>query len=315
MARGDTLAPLPDLDRTEILVSTHLDVPPHPSTLDLADLQAGILHPRPTPYAGSYLLIRIDDRADGQELLRRLTLCIASAAMWSPTSGAWLNVALTYQGLQTLGVPAASLATFAPEFIEGMAARAELLGDVGPSAPENWEHPLGTREVHVAVAAIARTAAQLRTLLDEADASYRDLAGVTLIWQQDCYVLPTEREAFGFRDGISHPAVEGSRIPGSNPRERPLKAGEFVLGYVDETGNMTSVPQPDVLGRNGTYIVFRKLKQDVAGFRRYLREHSTDQESEELLAAKIVGRWRSGAARAHPRPRRSGARRRSITEQ
>jgi hypothetical protein len=63
--------------------------------------------------------------------------------------------------------------------------------------------------------------------------AYQELAGITAIWRQDCHALPTETEPFGFRDGISHPAIEGSGIPGTNPKEQPLKAGEFVLGYRD----------------------------------------------------------------------------------
>ena len=69
---------------------------------------------------------------------------------------------------------------------------------------------------------------------------------------------------FGFADGIAHPAVEGSGIPGTNPYEVPLKAGEFVLGYEDETYNLAPIPQPEVLGRNGTYAVFRKLHTRVS---------------------------------------------------
>jgi Dyp-type peroxidase family len=116
-----------------------------------------------------------------------------------------------------------------------------------------------------------------------------------VIWRQDCYALPTEREAFGFRDGISHPAVEGSGVPGTNPHEAPLKAGEFVLGYPDQTGDLPSMPQPEVLGRNGTYVVFRKLHTRVAAYRQYLRAKSASREEERLLAAKFVGRWPSGA--------------------
>ena len=103
------------------------------------------------------------------------------------------------------------------------------------------------------------------------------------------------RNMFGFADGISHPAVEGSGIPGTNPYEVPLKAGEFVLGYEDETYNISPIPQPEVLGRNGTYAVFRKLHTRVAAFRQYLRQHAKDRAEEEWLAAKIVGRWPSGA--------------------
>ena len=81
------------------------------------------------------------------------------------------------------------------------------------------------------------------------------------------HVPPDGREQFGFKDSISEPAVEGTSILGSNPHEAPLKAGEFVLGYRDETGDVPPIPQPEVLGRNGTDVVFRKLHQRVAAFR------------------------------------------------
>jgi deferrochelatase/peroxidase EfeB len=225
------------------------------------------LHPRPSPYVGAYHLLRIDDRCGGREMVGRLADRIGSPAAFPGERDAWLNVALTFRGLAALGVPEASLATFEPAFREGMAARAAQLGDVGPNAPAHWERPLGTGEMHVALAIIARDQARFEALSDQARAARAGLPGVRVIWRQDCYALPTEREAFGFRDGISHPAVEGSGIPGSNPQEAPLKAGEFVLGHVDETGNLPPVPQPEALGRNGTYVVFRKLHQDVAGFR------------------------------------------------
>src|SRR6185312_12005507 len=51
----------------------------------------------------------------------------------------------------------------------------------------------------------------------------------------------------------------------------------------------------EILGRNGTYVVFRKLHQRVAAFRQYLKANSTSVADEELLAAKMMGRWRSGA--------------------
>jgi Dyp-type peroxidase family len=89
--------------------------------------------------------------------------------------------------------------------------------------------------------------------------------------------------------------VEGSEIPGSNLKERPIKAGEFILGYPDETGSPPPMPTPEVLGRNGTYIVFRKLHTNVAAYRRYLRERASSREEEARLGAKMVGRWQSGA--------------------
>src|SRR5262249_27372962 len=64
---------------------------------------------------------------------------------------------------------------------------------------------------------------------------------------------------------------------------------------VDETGDLLPVPQPEVLGRNGTYMVVRKLHTRVAAFRQYLRERAASPVDEERLAAKFVGRWPSGA--------------------
>ena len=264
--------------------------------LELGDIQSGIIRGRPSPYAATYLMFRIDDRKAGRELMRRAGTVVASAAdPSSPIGDAWATIALTFQGLRALGVPQDSLDSFAPEFQQGMAARARGLGDTRESSPESWEKPLGTPDVHVVLAALAPDAQRLGDVLDRARRSYEKLPGIEMIWRQECHALPTEKEPFGFKDGISHPAIEGSGIPGSNPREQPFKAGEFILGYRDETGAFPPMPRPEVLGRNGTYAVVRKLHQRVAAFRQYLRSNSSSPEEEELLAAKMMGRWRSGA--------------------
>ncbi|MEU8269946.1 Dyp-type peroxidase [Sphaerisporangium sp. NPDC049002] len=263
--------------------------------LELHDIQRGVLSPRPTPYAATYILFRIDDRAHGKELMRRVSAVVTSAAdSASPLGETWVSVAVTCHGLRALGVPQDSLDTFAWEFRQGMAARANALGDIDESSPENWEPPLGTPDVHVVLVALAPDSTQLEAAIDRARPAFDTLPGVTAIWRQNCHALPTETEPFGYRDGISNPAVEGSGIPGTNQLEAPLKAGEFVFGYRDELGGIQT-PQPQVLGRNGTYMAFRKLNQRVALFRRYLKDNSTSPEDEELLAAKIMGRWRSGA--------------------
>jgi Dyp-type peroxidase family len=263
--------------------------------LELDDIQSGVLRPRPTPYVATYIALRIDDRSAGRQLMRRVSTVVTSAANpTSPLADTWVSVALTYQGLKALGVPHESLESFAWEFKQGMAARATELGDTGESSPENWERPLGTRDIHVVLVAVSSNARQLEAVLDPARKAYGEMRGIDAIWRQDCHALPTETEPFGFRDGISHPAIEGSGIPGTNLKEQPLKAGEFVLGYRDELGGIQRT-QPEALGRNGTYIVFRKLQQRVAAFRQFLRANSTGPEDEELLAAKMMGRWRSGA--------------------
>ncbi|MFF4671955.1 hypothetical protein ACFY1C_19170 [Streptomyces sp. NPDC001279] len=200
--------------------------------LELDDIQRGVLAPRPTPYAATYLVFHIGDRAHGRELMRRASAVVTSAAdSVSPSGETWVSVALTSHGLEVLGVPSTSLETFAWEFRQGMAARARALGDDGESSPEHWEAPLGTPDVHVVLTAVAPDPERLEAAIDRARPAYEQLTGVTAIWRQECYALPTETEHFGYRDGVSHPVVEGSGIAGSNRLETPLKAGEFVLSY------------------------------------------------------------------------------------
>ena len=229
-------------------------------------------------------------------MLRRLQHVVDSGRSgFLPANEAWITAAFTYHGLAALGVPPDSLASFAPEFQQGLASRAEQLGDVGENSPDRWEKPLGSPQVHVALAALSPSAEQLEAILLRARRSYAELPGIELIWRQDCYQLPTGRNPFGFKDGIGQPAVEGSGIVGTNSKEPPIKAGEFVLGYPDETGSLPPMPQPEVLGRNGTYIVFLKFHTRVAAFRQFLRANASSPEEEAKLGAKMVGRWQSGA--------------------
>jgi len=262
--------------------------------LELEDIQSGVLRPRPTPYAATYIVLRIDRPRDGREALRRLAEVVTPATATTERD-TFVSVALSYAGLKALGVPQASLATFAWEFQQGMAARARALGDVGESAPEHWDAPFGTSQVHLVLIGVAPDEARLEAAIARGRQAFTDLPGVVPVWRQDCRAPPDHKEPFGFRDGISHPSIEGSGVAGDNPFDPPLKAGELVLGYEDEMGAIAPTPEPAALGRNGTYVVFRKLHQRVAAFRRYLRDNAKDPADEELLAAKMMGRWRSGA--------------------
>jgi Dyp-type peroxidase family len=264
-------------------------------SLEVDDIQAGALYERPSPYVGTYLLLRITDRDHGRELVRRLHAVVSPAGAVRGADETSLTVAFTYHGLKALGVPQTSLDSFAPEFRQGMAARAEILGDTGESGPDNWEVPLGTTDVHVAIAVLSADESRLRAIAAKAREAHAGLPGIEVVWRQDCYQLATGRTSFGFKDGIGQPVVEGSGRPSTNPRERPLKAGEIVLGYPDETGELPPMPTPEVLGRNGTYVVFRKLHTRVAAYRSYLHARAADRAEEDLLGAKMVGRWQSGA--------------------
>ena len=263
--------------------------------LELDDIQSGVLRPRPAPYVATYIALRIDDRHAGRALMQRISNAVTSAAHpESPLADTWVSAALTYQGLKALGLPQESLDSLSWEFRQGMAARAKELGDVGESDPQNWEKPLGTSDVHVIIVAVSPDAERLEAAVAKARETYQAMTGIEAIWRQNCHALPNDKEPFGFRDGISHPAIEGSGILGTNPHEQPFKAGEFVIGYRDEIGGVQKTT-PEILGHNGTYVVFRKLHQRVADFRRFLKTNSNSSDEEELLAAKMMGRWRSGA--------------------
>jgi deferrochelatase/peroxidase EfeB len=81
-------------------------------------------------------------------------------------------------------------------------------------------------------------------------------------------------------------------LPGQG---RPIKAGEFILGYPTEAGPPLPIPQPDALGRNGTFVGVRKYQTRVGAFNRFLNENAKSADERELIAAKLFGRWRSGA--------------------
>ncbi|HKD46970.1 MAG TPA: hypothetical protein VKB67_04750, partial [Rhizomicrobium sp.] len=86
-------------------------------SLELDDIQSGVLRPRPAPYAARYFALRIDDPSAGREVMRRAPNVVASAVHpTSPAGDAWVSVSLTFQGLRALGVPEASLDSFTPEF-------------------------------------------------------------------------------------------------------------------------------------------------------------------------------------------------------
>jgi Dyp-type peroxidase family len=264
-----------------------------PPTLELDDIQATLLRARPEPYYGTHAILEITDAAAGRELLRRLAPQVPSAARWDDPRPSWLALALSYRGLVALGLPEASLASFPANFRAGMAARSERLRDTGPNAPRNWEYPFGTSRVHIAVSIYADSQNDWRAEMAAYEQQLRGLAGVQLLSHQDFGA--DGFNVFGYRDGFSQPVVEGSgaeTLPGDG---RPIKAGEFVLGYDSESGRPLPVPSPDVLGRNGTYVVFRKYHSHVAAFNKYLRDNAGSEQDRELLAAKLVGRWRSGA--------------------
>lgn len=268
--------------------------------LELNDIQYIVLARAPA-VTGRYEFLSFRDGAAGRAWLAEILDRVPSVEQVRKSvkeDQSWISVAFTWNGLRTLGLDEASLASFPEEFREGMASRADVLGDEGTHHPKNWVGGLGSGKVHAIAVLFARDAKERERCVG----AHRELVercdGVEVLSFIDLEATPPFEYAhdhFGYRDRLSQPVVEGSGdepTPGSGA---PLKPGEFILGYPDENGPPAGLPQPPELVRNGTYMAYRRLEEHVGKFRDFLREHGKTPEGEELLAAKLMGRWRSGA--------------------
>lgn len=209
----------------------------------------------------------------------------------------WVTIAFTWNGLRALRVDEKSLATFPEEFRRGMAARAEILGTTGANHPDHWVGGLASTELHAIAILFARDVAERERCKREHDQYFTKIDGVERLSSLDLEAAhPGEpREHFGYLDRLSQPVVDGTGeqpTPGSGP---PIKAGEFFLGYADETGEQPALPKPELLSRNGSYLAYVRMEEHVGAFRNFLRQQGKTREEQELVAAKLMGRWRSGA--------------------
>jgi Dyp-type peroxidase family len=192
-------------------------------------------------------------------------------------------------------LPEDSLQSFPEAFRVGMAARADELLDHGENDPTHWEAPFGSELVHIGVSVFSDSEETWRRTVDLARQHYDGFSGLRVLVTQDFGAQPGDLNPLGYKDSIGQPAIEGCGVeplPGQGP---PIKAGEFILGYPGESGAPLPAPQPDVLGRNGTFAGLRKYQSRVGAFNRFLQAQAETEEERELLAAKLVGRWRSGA--------------------
>mgnify|MGYP006372091677 FL=1 len=268
--------------------------------LELDDIQH-ILLTRTPAITGRYEFLSFDTAAGGRAWLTELLEKVQSASAAQATmdaSSRWVTLAFTWSGLKALGVSDDSLASFPPEFREGMAARADVLGDTGLSAPQHWVGGLAGDDLHAIAILFSRTDEQYQRSITEHDKLLARTDGVRALSHLDLNATPPFNYAhdhFGFRDRLSQPVIKGSGedpTPGSGA---PLEPGEFILGYPDENGTIPDLPGPQELSRNGSYMAYRRLEEHVGTFRDYLRRQSETAEDEELLAAKFMGRSRSGA--------------------
>jgi Dyp-type peroxidase family len=271
---------------------------PHRSSgapeFDLSDIQGGVLRAYTMP-AAAYLFLRIKDVAKACRLLQRSLPMVMTAEDWSTPPKSAINVAVSYSGLQKLGLDATVLASFPDVFRQGMAARADHLGDRGASAPDTWDfHDFDVLLVVYAVDSDTLDASLAEVMSSDVE------DGVEPVYLQHAHDRATGHDQFGFFDGISQPSLGGTGIegrPGDGQPDgdgtwRDVAVGEVLLGYPSEDTTLPAAPAAP-FDRNATFMVVRKLHTDVAAFRRFLAEQSYPGGPEQL-AAKILGRWPDG---------------------
>lgn len=226
-----------------------------------------------------------------------------------PESKRWFNLLLSISGLRMLEAP--ELELFEAAFREGMQARAEHLGDVDESAPEKWLALL-RQDIH-ALAILAADLPEGIERLQTQLSHHTHACKVEELGALDGHVRPGENqghEHFGFRDGISQPGVIGLTDE-PKPGQEMIPAGEFILGHPTQPDNAPPPAQPPGAYQpvpappppqfpswapNGSFFVFRRLRQDVAGFNDFVTKASAETGFRpDLLEAKLVGRYKSGA--------------------
>lgn len=268
--------------------------------LELDDIQY-ILLSRAPALAGRYAFLSFRSPAEGRAWLSAMLEEVPSVSTMRESvahEGRWVTIGFTWSGLRALGVDEASLATFPEEFRQGMAARAEALGDTGAHHPNGWVGGLTDPDLHAIVLLFARDEVERtrgEAAHDELVAHHEGIEVLSTLAVAAVPPLDYAHDHFGYRDQLTMLPIEGSGDQPQPGSGAPLKPGEFILGYPDEEGPPARLPQPEILAKNGSFMAYRRLQEHVGRFREFLAQHGETPEERELLAAKLMGRWRSGA--------------------
>jgi Dyp-type peroxidase family len=289
-------------------------------TLELHDIQSIVLYAHGHLPHASYLLLEFPAGSAPKAWVTALRPRLSHAQHGKQETA--LHLAFTRRGLEALGLPDAVMQTFPLPFREGMVGehKTRMLGDVEESAPECWAWGgPSNRPVHALLMAYARNDESLKALEEGLEALCRQ-HGVERLHRLDTEPIMHRmaKEHFGFRDGVGQPSVQGygaRSLPNNT-----MQAGEFVLGYLNEYGKYPDAPYvppaldargllPEdpshpgfrSLGKNGSFLVFRQLAQQVPEFWGCMRDQAEalqrqgHADTPVQLATKIVGRWPSGA--------------------
>jgi len=294
------------------------------NTLELDDIQGYIIRGYAKMQYSRFVLLQIEDAGKAKPWLNELAGSVTTATHIpnkNDLPATCLNIAFTAPGLSALGMERKNVQTFNPEFVEGMITphRRRILGDIDSNAPEewNWGGPPKKDSPHIMLMVFG---ANKKICLDYYEKLKNEYStrGIKELIQLDGQTLPKNKEHFGFRDGISQPIIKGSGRTGTE--NNMINAGEFILGYKNEYNVYPDSPliakeQGDMnllaadaegsgkkdLGRNSSYLVVRQMEQDVKKFWEFMNDQtknedgSLNKEESIKLAAKMMGRWPSGA--------------------
>jgi deferrochelatase/peroxidase EfeB len=287
-----------------------------PRPVELDDTQ-GLLHFAFKHHTEArFLLLQVKDVSAARSWIASAPVTNAVSLDTPPSTV--LQVALSYEGLLALGVPADIAGDFSAEYIEGMsgnANRSRRLGDMGPNHPDQWKWGSGTRVPHMAVLLYAKPG-MLRDWQRAIEAQWA--AGFEIVASLETTDMGGV-EPFGFIDGISQPQPDWQRRRPARDETQSVYTnlsclGEFLLGYPNEYGLYTPRPLLDPgrdprdilpsaedtpgqkdLGRNGSYLVLRQLRQDVPGFWQALDRYTQGRaDARQRLAEALVGRTTQG---------------------
>ncbi len=227
--------------------------------LELDGIQ-GLLLTQGLVFCGRYSFLAFRDRGSGRRFLSQVVHEVGSAETAGALPSSYVYLGLTYNGLRTLGIAESSLATFPRAFRAGMPARARELGDCGASHPAQWVGGLASPNLHALLLLFAVDPDGRSRRVEEHQSILGSSPGVCVLSELDVDLPATFREHFGYVDGISKVCVEGTGVepsPGSGPSAR---AGEFVLGHPDETGSVPTLPRPEWLTYNASFLAYRRLR-------------------------------------------------------
>ena len=272
-------------------------------SLDLSDIQ-GLVHRHYGYPFSRHLLFSFPGPTAGRRFLAGLTPKVTDAARDLAPRPAWLlNLSLSFPGLAALRVSRQILDGFPRDFRDGPDPVSQ--GDYGESAPVHWwKGKFATDQIHLAVHLYARSRSALERVTHDvrgAAAGCRELIPTQAGQPIETAPLGSQKGEihFGYRDGISQPDVkwgDAAGLPGE------LDFRHFLLGYSsDDIPSSPFQGHARQFARNGSYAVFRWIYQDVARFNRFLEAegpalapHLAFEDAQELLAAKLIGRWRDG---------------------